>query len=167
MKGQTMQLFSSRSRGMLDLAPLSLLIVCAVGCSSASGPPRPKTVKVTGTVTYKGLPVDGAIVSFLGDGTIPAAIGRTDAKGRFELTTVESGDGAVPGNHQVTVTKVVAKKAGAAKESMEDAAKRSPEAQDEAPLSLIPERYAQASSTDIKLEVKPSGTNDFPIELKD
>jgi hypothetical protein len=162
-----MQFLTLRNRGRSDLAPVSLLILCVVGCSSASGPPRPKTVKVTGTVTYKGLPVEGATVSFLGNGETRAAVGLTDAKGHFELTTFDAGDGAVPGNHQVTVTKFVAKSTGAAKENMEDASKRSPEAQNEPPQSLIPERYANASTTDITREVKPSGTNDFPIELKD
>jgi len=161
-----MRSFLSGSRGSLTRAPLSLLIVCTIACSPG-GPPRAKTVPVTGTVTYKGLPVDGAVVSFLGDGTIPAAVGRTDAKGHFELTTSEPGDGAVPGTHQVTVSKIVGKKAAPAKESMEEAAKRTTAAEEEPPLSLIPERYANASTTDISLQVKPSGTNDFPIELKD
>jgi hypothetical protein len=160
------QSFFQGSRGRLSRAPLVLLVVSAIACSPGAAA-RAKTVRVTGTVTYKGLPVEGAVVSFLGDGTIPAAIGRTDAKGHFELTTSEPGDGAVPGSHQVTVSKVVAAKAAPAKESMEDAAKRTTAAQDEAPLSLIPERYGNAATSDITLQVKPSGTNDFPIELKD
>jgi hypothetical protein len=147
-----------------------------VGCGVA-GPAKPKTVKVTGKVMYKQQPVSGASVAFLGDGKSPPALGRTDAEGRFELTTSDPGDGAVPGVYKVTVSKIVASSkpstaTGAA--SMEEMAKKAAERgnrpappEETGPMSLLPEKYSQAASTDLSFEVKESGTNDFTIELKD
>jgi hypothetical protein len=147
----------------------------AAGCG-ASGSPKPQTVKVTGKVTYKGQPVSGASVAFLGDGKIPPALGRTDAEGRFELTTSDSGDGAVPGTHQVTVSKNIPAKSTASSAtgvaSMEDMAKKAaerggPPPDDAGPMSLLPEKYGSAGTSGLSYEVKSSGTNDFTIELKD
>ncbi len=60
----------------------------------------------SGTVTFDGKPVDGATVTFIPtEGKIQPATGRTDAQGKYSLTTFRSGDGAQPGAYQVTVTK--------------------------------------------------------------
>jgi hypothetical protein len=154
---------------ILFLASLPVALFLA-GCSG-DAQTRPKTVAVSGKVLYKGQPVDGATVAFLGDGKIPPAIGRTDSLGRFDLTTSQPGDGAVPGNHQVTVSKIVgtkAAKAAAAPMSMEDALKRGKEkSEDAAPMSLLPDHYAEAATSGLTYEVKPTGTNDFTIDLKD
>jgi hypothetical protein len=154
---------------LLSIAVFPALFLIA-GCSQG-GVPKPKTVPVSGKVLYKGQPVDGATVAFLGDGTIPPALGKTDSLGRFQLTTSEPGDGAVAGMHQVTVTKIVgspASKEVAGPMSMEDALKRGEQkTEDAGPLSLLPEKYAKAGTSGLSFEVKPSGTNDFPIELKD
>jgi hypothetical protein len=73
-----------------------------VGC----GPSGPAMVKVSGTVTLDGAPVEGAAVMFA-----PAAAGRpaqgtTDATGNFQLTTDKAGDGAQEGEYEVTVAGV-------------------------------------------------------------
>jgi hypothetical protein len=146
------------------------------GCSS-SGPPRPKAIKAKGKVLYKGVPVAGASVAFLGDGNSVPALGRTDANGQFELTTSESGDGAVPGMHKVTVSKSVPPKSSAAPatgiasmEAAADAAKKRGDQEappDSGAMSLLPEKYAQASTSDLSFEVTTTGPNDFTIELKD
>ncbi len=163
------------------VALVAFSVLCFLaGCGGGGGgAERPKTVKVTGKVQYKGLPVAGASVVFLGDGSSTPALGRTDADGRFELTTFEPGDGAIPGTHKVTVSKIVASKSpgstatGVA--SMEEAAKKArdrgdptqTQSLDAAAMSLLPEKYSQAATTDLSFEVKASGTNDIPIELKD
>jgi len=152
-----------------------LASMMCTGCSG-DGAPKPKTVKVTGKVTYKGQPVQSASVAFLGDGNSSPALGRTDAEGRFQLTTSDPGDGAVPGVHKVTVAKIASSSkppTATGTSSMEDMAKKAaergnkPPAEDAGPMSLLPEKYAQVSTTDLSFEVKESGTNDFTIELKD
>lgn len=81
--------------------PVLVLLTLTVGC----GPDRPGTIPVSGRVTLEGKPVAGAAVTFApADGRRPAT-GLTDAEGRFTLATFADGDGALPGEHRVTVTK--------------------------------------------------------------
>lgn len=138
------------------------------GCSKSTGP---KTVRAGGVVTYKGVPVAGAHVSFLGDGTIPPAMALTEANGEFTLTTSMPGDGAVPGNHQVTVTKMLpgAKKSGPEDTSMEAMAKAAQAPKTETPqtLSMLPEKYASATSSGLSYKVEEGKDNNFKIELQD
>ncbi len=142
------------------------VMVVMAGCSKG-GPAGPKTTPVKGKVTYKSLPVEGATVSFLGDGKSAPAIAITDAAGQYILTTTKSGDGAVPGVHKVTVTKIVVPpNSGKPKStSMEEAAKSAAEPPAK-PLHMLPERYASADTSGLEFTVK-EGANDIPIELKE
>jgi hypothetical protein len=146
----------------------SSLIIVAVGCSGGA-PAGPKTVPASGKVTYKNVPVEGATVSFLGDGKIAPAIAITDSTGSFVLTTNRSGDGAVPGAHRVTVTKIIAPpsttKSNTGTMSMEDAAKAAKEPPPAKPLSMLPDRYRSAESSGLTYTVKQGDKNDFKIEL--
>jgi hypothetical protein len=153
------------------LIALSLLCVLqGCGGGTKSGP---KTTHATGKVTYKDVPVAGANVAFLGDGTIQAAQATTDSNGEFVLQTSGS-DGAVPGTHQVTVIKIAqtapaaTKKAGAT--SMESAAKANREAASggaPAIQHLLPERYSKASTSGLQYTVKDGDKNRFEISLSD
>ncbi|MDX1966098.1 MAG: hypothetical protein SFV23_02900 [Planctomycetaceae bacterium] len=85
------------------------LVLVIWGCG---GKPTPPTVPVTGSVTYQGEPVAGAIVAFSpitpGAGSF-TAFGTTDEQGRFALRTAIDGatdkDGAVEGAYIVTISK--------------------------------------------------------------
>ncbi|MEI8381682.1 MAG: carboxypeptidase-like regulatory domain-containing protein [Planctomycetota bacterium] len=141
------------------------IAVLSMGCSKA--PTGPKKVPAGGKVTYKNVPVEGATVSFLGDGKSAPAVAITDASGEFVLTTNQSGDGAVPGTHRVTVTKIIGqpvKSSGSM--SMDDAAKT---ASTPAPkqVSPIPEKYNSVDSSGLQFTVKEGDKNHFAIELKD
>lgn len=141
------------------------IAVLSMGCSKA--PTGPKKVPAGGKVTYKNVPVEGATVSFLGDGKTPPAVAITDASGEFVLTTSVSGDGAVPGNHQVTVTKVIgqpAKSTGSM--SMDDAAKAASNPPPKQ-VSPIPEKYNSVNSSGLQFTVKEGDKNHFAIELTD
>lgn len=161
---------SSGSRLYSILISAALLMVIGAGCAPAA-PPKPMTVPASGKVMYKGQPVSGASVAFLGDGKIVPALAKTNSEGRFTLTTTDPGDGAVPGLHQVTVTKIVntaqpAAATGVA--SMEDAAKQAAAPpKDSGPESLLPDKYSKAATSGLSFEVKATGTNDFTIELSD
>ena len=145
---------------------VSLLVFGAGCCSSA--PVGPKTTPVSGKVLYKNLPVEGATVSFLGDGTTRAAMAITDSLGQFVLTTTRSGDGAVPGVHKITISKIIAPLTKSASEpmSMEAAAKavNVPPAQ---PLSMLPAKYQSALSSGLSQTVKAKEKNEFTFDLKD
>lgn len=82
------------------VAAFTALGLALPGC----GPKHPETFPVTGTVTLDGQPVAGAAVVFIPEqGEMATA--TTDTAGRFELSTFERADGALPGRHRVTVVK--------------------------------------------------------------
>ena len=64
------------------------------------------TTPVSGTVTYNGQNITNANVLFThkDGGSISTAL--TDANGNFVLTCFESGDGALPGTHDVAITAI-------------------------------------------------------------
>ena len=84
---------------------LLLLILVTSGC----GPSRPKTIAVSGTITFAGgpPPAEGAIYF----APITAAEGfdkrpgraRFDTSGKFRATSFEEGDGLVPGTYSVRI----------------------------------------------------------------
>jgi hypothetical protein len=82
-----------------------LLVLVLTGCSDRDH----KYSKVEGTVTYNGLPVEGATVNFQPispEGE--SASGITDVGGKFTLTSVNAlngGRGALPGDYNVVVSK--------------------------------------------------------------
>lgn len=142
------------------------LIVLASGCGKA--PAGPQKVPAGGKVTYKDQPVEGATVSFLGDGNGTPAIAITDAAGEFILTTSQSGDGAVPGVHKVSVSKFVGQPAkSTGPTSMEDAAKAAKSAAASKQMSMLPDRYNSADSSGLQYTVKEGDKNHFLIELKE
>lgn len=141
------------------LARFLLLAVVASGC----GPGRPKTVKVTGTVTYRGQPLEGARVMFDCAGGRPASA-TTDASGRFTLETFGAEDGAILGEHTVTVSKYVAVPGGAGPAAGQDEM-RSPGAP---PIrQTVPGRYTTPGTSPLKASVTAQGPNDFTFELTD
>ena len=86
-----------RRKCRLAVACAALALVGMTGCGN------PGMAKVSGTVTWRGTPVPDAVVQFLPTSK-PGAGGRTDAEGRFSLTTLKPGDGAYVGQGRVTIT---------------------------------------------------------------
>jgi len=68
---------------------------------------RPRSFPTTGSVTWNGEPAAGALVTLHSLSHNLAASGRTDAKGEFALTTWRQSDGAVAGDHKVTIETTV------------------------------------------------------------
>lgn len=135
---------------------VGLLLAATLGCGSSV-----KIYSVTGTVTYKNAPVDGAQVTFTakeGDVLKPASA-TTDAQGRFNLKTFFApGDertGAMPGLYKVTLQKIPQV------QGIVDPYK--PGGQ---PKNELPGKYASALSTPFEKEVT-AGTNDFQLDLAD
>lgn len=133
------------------LAPsLCIAITLVSGC----GDSRPPTFVVTGVVTYRGMPVDGALVMFVPMGGRPAS-GQTDVKGRFTLLSFAPGDGAVAGEHTVCIAKTAP----------------SPIDKNNSPypqtVMLLPECYATPMQSPLKATVTAQGSNDFRFDLVD
>jgi hypothetical protein len=152
----------------------------AVGCG---GPVGPDTEPVSGVVTLDDQPVEGARVVFApttGGGTAASAI--TDAQGRFKLTTANPGDGAVPGQYAVGISKTegenvvdVSTEGMSEQEAMEAAAKAyysseaykdtgNPDAKTEV-KELLPVKYKNPGESGLKADVAPGGQNEFTFEL--
>ncbi len=144
-----------RLRYMLGLIGLALL----VGCNSAS---VSGTVPVGGKVTYKGTPIEGAIITFVPEGNGRPATATTMAGGAFSLMTVDA-SGAMPGKYKVTVDKVVY---GAAGSSSMEAASTGNAAEGQSKRAL-PAKYAEVASTPLALEVPSSGNKGIDFELAD
>ena len=136
------------------------LAFVALGCGDSSlprGPEKLATVPATGVLRYRGKPVPTALVTFQAlDGKV-SSFGRTDAAGRFTLSTYGSQDGLPPGRYKVTAA------IGSALEVEPGVLDDEPKAGSRSP---IPARYANPDSSDILVEVKEQGRNDFTIELK-
>jgi len=149
----------SRSIGCL------VLVLLFVGCGETVDADRPETAPVTGTVTYNGQPVEGATVTFMaGASGGRGAVGTTDASGKFQLTTFEAGDGAIPGAYKVKIAKTV----GGAPTAGEGEIMAPPtggpptsEVKDELPV-----KYKDENTSGLTADVK-DGDNDFPFELTD
>jgi hypothetical protein len=133
------------------LLPLACLVIVVVptGC----GPRRATPVQVTGQVTLDGKPVDAAAVTLMPDGGGRPASGTTDGSGAFKLSTVTAGDGALPGDYTAVVTKYDSK-AGAAAPATEGGSDGLMGAMPEVTKSLLPEIYASAKTSGLKVSVK-------------
>ena len=83
------------------LAPAGSVVLCLVtGCGGGADLPVP----VRGTVTLDGQAVEAAAISFIPEsGTARPASGETRADGTYEITTRNSGDGAMRGDYRVIV----------------------------------------------------------------
>lgn len=121
---------------------VSFLAISTLGCGGSNNPVAP----VKGVVTLNGKPVADMVITFtpvpgktasVGDANAPgkSATGNTDAEGKFTLSTYERNDGALVGEHKVTVFGT---------------------GPDPTPPGKIPK--------DFTMEVKP-GSNDLEIKL--
>ena len=141
----------------------------AVGCG---GGDNLTTAPVSGKVTYKNTPVDGALVQFYPEKG-PLYSATTAQDGTFTLKG-RSSDGVVVGSGVFTVTLQEEgaspisdtppddpEKLGEYMLKHEAAEKKGP------PKSLIPEKYSNPKTSGLKFEVKEGTENDFPLDLKD
>jgi hypothetical protein len=131
-------------------AGLSVMLGLAliVGC----GDSNPKTVLVSGKVTYKGAPLTNVSVVYTPDkGRL--AQGTTDGEGKYTLSTFKSKDGALPGEHKVTIsTTEIPPQPG------------TPEAKTwKSSAPEYPKKYRNAMETPLKMTV-PSGSYDINLE---
>jgi hypothetical protein len=131
------------------------------GCGGAKDS-RPERAAVSGKVLRMGQPVAGATVIFEPAGSTPAASGETDASGRFQLTTFDKHDGAVPGEYKVAVQKVQVNRGNRPANAPDDAAAPPPEEK-----WLLPVKYGSGESSGLAASVKSEGANDFAFELPD
>lgn len=83
-----------------------LALGLAMTCGCDKGSDNPPTFGVSGKVTYKGEPVEGATVVLVAqDIGGKGAVGNTDAEGNYQVGTFGPADGAIAGAYKVKVFK--------------------------------------------------------------
>jgi hypothetical protein len=144
----------------MDHQRLYFRLICTIGLLSLAGCAEklPEFGLVTGTVTAKGKPLKGMIVTFMPDPTqgneLPYnGTGQTDEKGKYELHYAHkghSGAGAAVGWNRVVVidTRYSSVPQGAP-----------------LPPRLFPPAYSIITSTPLKFEVK-AGPQTIDLDLK-
>jgi hypothetical protein len=159
-------------RPLLPALAASLALL-ATGCGDDSGLDR--RYAVSGKVTYKGAPVKTGAISFVPSGDGRGAAGRIE-DGYYTLTTLDPGDGAIPGKYKVTVDDrqldEAKLKAQAEELGRQKGMKLSmiPQEYQAAALKqakgVVPGKYQIPSTSDVEVEVK-SQSNTIDIQLKD
>lgn len=152
---------------MRQVTCLLLLLTASSVWIGCGGPARlDGVIAATGVVTYQGQPVADATVVFAPQGPGRAACGRTDAHGRFQLTTLVSGDGLMPGKYQVTVSKTEVAGAMTEEESQAYFQKhgKPPKVTTK---ETLPAKYKTAATSGLTAEVTSGGKNDFTLDLVD
>jgi hypothetical protein len=147
-------------RYLLSLVAGLGLVYHLSGCSA--DPNMPKLGKVSGKVSYQGKPLDAGRVVFTpvagkGGESDQGASGEISSDGSYEMTTFNTGDGVVLGQHIVTV---VVQKGEMPK----------PDADGHInyvlPKNATPAKYATADKSPLRCTVVAEGMT-FDIELKD
>lgn len=130
---------------------LTAVLLLAALSACGGNPARLETAPVRGKVTLDGGPVTSGIVRFVPD---RGRAGRGDIRpdGTFTITTYEPEDGAVVGHHRVAVIA----QGGPAEEFTEDV---------EQVEWLVPERYANPSTSGLEFEVRSGETNIANVKL--
>ncbi|WP_339735321.1 hypothetical protein [uncultured Gimesia sp.] len=149
---------------MRNLLILLLITITSTACSSSSEDKwtkqRPQTFPASGTVTFEGQPLEGATIIFRSNSGQPqAAVGRSDQAGKFQLRTFEDGDGAIAGEHSVSITCV--KTEGPPEGTNLDEANVIIKE-----ISLIPKKYGDPKKSGLTATVGSDQENQFTFELE-
>jgi len=150
-------------------ALLFLPALAAAGCSSPTG----GTVPVNGAVLFEdGKPCAGASIRFVPTSGGREASGYTGSDGTFSLNTFSQGDGAIPGEYAVVITKLGATPpvanappAGASPEELAKAMVAATKKAGAAPAVVdpVPPVYGDPKNTPLKWKVEPG---DKKVDLK-
>lgn len=135
-------------------------MLAAVGCGPSAGG---SLAKVSGVITVDKVPTAGLMVTFYPKGEGKTASGVTDAEGKYTLTTLEPNDGAIVGQHEVTVTVSPVAGAGAGPPPMPgmpgyDAAKVATEP--------FHPKYKQQTTSGLTATVESGKDNNIPFDLE-
>ena len=134
----------------------SLITVSALALAAASGCSQPPPIyKVSGKVTYQAKPLTTGVVAFHHtDAKSPLVTGEIGSDGVYQLTTRRKGDGAAPGQYQVTVTSMTP---GRGIEGVDKDYRP--------PQPLIPLKYMRLDETPLQATVEPKEENVINLTL--
>jgi len=153
---------------------LGFCMIVMIGCGKNDA----RYSKIEGVITYNQQPVEGATVTFSPvnyvDGAEPAA-GRTDASGRYTLTSsgaVSGGTGILPGEYSVVVKKTTAAPDpddvafSAGKITYDELQARKAKSNRSPVIThLVPEKYGRSSTSGLKATVVSGKNPPFDFDL--
>jgi hypothetical protein len=133
--------------------PSTILLLVAAALAGCGRDDSLRLATVTGTVTYRGKPLEhGTVVFTPKPGTPgPQSVGEIDANGKYRMRTAGR-DGAPVGSHLVTVH--------CRRQVTPEEARRLVIGE-----LLIPPKYANEVESPLHFEVK-EGRNEYPISLE-
>lgn len=132
---------------------------------SGCGDGLPQRAPVAGSVTFNGQPVSEGTVTFFPTAG-RAALGKIQADGTFRLTTYDEGDGALLGEHRVTI-EAVKVTGGASPQSFEEELRFGQTGQATVASvveRLVPQEYAQRATSPLTASVQ-RGENRIDFHL--
>jgi len=129
-----------RTSPLKSITLAALLLGACSGCGGSGS--LPTLIPVKGKVTYKGQPLTKGTVRFEPDGYGRMATGDLQADGTFVLTTYQTGDGVVAGQHKVFIT-------GTGSNPRKE---------------LVPQKYTTADGSKLTADVNPDHT-EFTFNL--
>ncbi|QDU53160.1 hypothetical protein [Gimesia panareensis] len=137
-----------------SLAACSMLVLTFAlsGCDQQTD--QSPTALVKGVISFQGKPLERGEIVFFPEGGARIAHGKIQPDGSYQLTTYEEGDGALLGNHQITVV---------SERDMEGVLPEDPEASMEP--SLIPTKYSLQKTSGLTAQVK-EGDNEINFDLE-
>ena len=133
------------------LGVLAVCLAALAGCSKGS--------KVEGTVIYKGQPLEGAMVQFIGDDGGVVGTGLTDASGKFTLKNMQGKEVTSHGTFKVLVEKKEGaglspdKTSAPGKDLMAEAGKIMEKMSKNPPKSLIPVDFSSTTTSKLTATV--------------
>jgi hypothetical protein len=132
----------------IDSRAWLLVFTCCLSLLGGCGSDRPKTVKVTGRVTFRGESMPGPGVLYFVPMDVAEGLphrpgtARFEQDGRFAVGSFEMDDGLVPGDYRVHV------------QCWEVAPQEVvPEEEAPAPISFIPTRYGDTATSGLSVSV--------------
>ncbi|RCS54450.1 carboxypeptidase regulatory-like domain-containing protein [Bremerella cremea] len=142
----------------------AVVVASLVGCT---GSDIPKTYPVTGSVTYKGKPVEGANITLVSsDPAVRSAGAESDAEGKFSVKTYfspkQQAEGVVPGDYVITVSKMEKHELpeGMKPEEAIAAFREMGPAK-----NLLPKKFASPQSSDLKISVTDTAPEPLVLDL--
>ena len=153
-------------RSWFALGLLTAVAVAMVGCGTEKN--LEGTMAAGGVVTKAGAPLAGATVTFNPvSADTRAASAVTDDQGKFELTTLKGGDGAMAGDYKVTIVKTeTVGKTYTPEEA--NAYYMQHQTQPPAPevKNSLDKKYSQPDTSGLTATVKEGEKNSFTFEVQ-
>ncbi|QDV70593.1 hypothetical protein Poly24_43170 [Rosistilla carotiformis] len=135
-----------------------------LGCENGpmENPEWPARYPASGTVNYQGKPIEGADVTFTNLTAGSTGTGKTDADGKFQLTTYVENDGVVAGEHIVAIRRVDVVDNTPADVDLSAGGEAVPPTI----TWIIPEKYSNSAKSGLTATISETEPNEFTFDLE-